>query len=172
MSHYALVAQPLKPGVDSHLGVPEVVIEVASRPEAGDILSSPRCAEVTCLLSIGDTHDPLPAGYDNVQIKLRLLFADVVTDEGATQEDVQRIILLAENLRGGTGKVLIHCEAGVSRSPAAALIIYACLLGPGREREAMARVLAQRPVAMPNRRMVELADRMLGRGGRLLEMLG
>jgi predicted protein tyrosine phosphatase len=33
-------------------------------------------------------------------------------------------------------------------------------------------VVAQRPVAIPNRRMVGLADRLLGRGGRLLEALG
>src|SRR5690242_10527983 len=33
-------------------------IEVASRLEAGEILSSPhRCAEVTCLVSIGEPHD-------------------------------------------------------------------------------------------------------------------
>lgn len=155
------------------MGIPEIIIEVASRPEAGDILCSPsRCAGVTCLLSIGDAQDQLPAGYDNIESKLRLLVADVVTEEGATDGDVRRIIQLAESLRQKTGKVLIHCEAGVSRSPAAALIMYACWLGPGREREAMRRVLAQRPMAIPNRRMVELADRMLGRGGRLLEVLG
>lgn len=155
------------------MGVPEVIIQVASRTEAADILSSPnRCAEITCLLSIGDAQDQLPAGYDNIQSKLRLLVADVLTEEGATDGDVRRIIQLAESLRQTTGKVLIHCEAGVSRSPAAALIIYAYLLGPGREREAMRRVLAQRPVAIPNRRMVQLADRMLDRGGRLLEVLG
>jgi predicted protein tyrosine phosphatase len=153
--------------------VPEIRIEVASRPEAADILSSPRrCAEVTCLVSIGDPYDQLPAGYDNVRSKLRLLVADVVTEEGATEGDVRRIIQLAESLRPDTGKVLIHCEAGVSRSPAAALIMYACWLGPGREQEAMRRVLAQRPVAVPNRRMVELADRLLALGGRLLEALG
>jgi predicted protein tyrosine phosphatase len=67
--------------------------------------------------------------------------------------------------------VLVHCEAGVSRSSAAALIMYACWLGPGREREAMDRVLSQRPVAVPNRRMVEIADRLLDRGGRLLHVL-
>jgi hypothetical protein len=44
------------------MGEPEIKIEVASRPEAADILSSPtRCAEVTCLVSIGDLHDQLPA---------------------------------------------------------------------------------------------------------------
>ena len=153
--------------------VPEVIIEVASRAGAADILSSPhRCAEVMCLVSIGDSHDQLPAGYDNVVNKLRLLVADVVTEEGATEGDVWRLIRLAESLRMSTGKVLIHCEAGVSRSSAAALIIYACWLGAGREEEAMRRVLAQRPVAIPNRRMVELADRILARRGRLLELLG
>ncbi len=158
---------------DSAMDVPELTIEVASRPEAGDILSSPhRCAEVTFLVSIGDLHDELPVGYDNVSRKLRLLVADVVTELGATEGDVWRIIRLAEILRSRTGRVLIHCEAGVSRSSAAALSMYACWLGPGREQEALGRVLAQRPIAAPNRRMVEIADRLLDRQGRLVEVLG
>ncbi len=147
-------------------------IEVASRYEAGDILSSPRrCAEITYLLSIGDVQDDLPLGYDNVDRKLRLLVADVVTEFGATEHDIQQIIELAADLRSVNGRILIHCEAGVSRSTAAALIMYACWLGPGKEREAMTRVLAQRPIAMPNRRMVELADTLLEREGRLVEVL-
>jgi predicted protein tyrosine phosphatase len=147
-------------------------IEVASRYEAGDILSSPgRCADVTYLLSIGDVQDDLPLGYDNVDRKLRLLVADVITEFGATEQDIQQIIALAKELRAVTGRVLIHCEAGVSRSSAAALIMYAYWLGPGREREAMKRVLAQRPIAMPNSRMVEIADRLLDREGRLVEVL-
>jgi predicted protein tyrosine phosphatase len=147
-------------------------IEVASRYEAGDILSSPgRCAKITYLLSIGDVQDELPLGYHNINRKLRMLVADVVTEFGATEEDIQQIIMLAQELRSATGTVLIHCEAGVSRSSAGALIMYACWLGPGREQEAMMRVLAQRPIAIPNRRMVELADRLLDRKGRLVEVL-
>ena len=150
----------------------EPTIEVASRYEASDILSSAeRCAEVTYLLSIGDVQDDLPLGYHNVDSKLRLLVADVVTEFGATEHDIQQIITLARELRSITGRVLIHCEAGVSRSSAAALIIYACWLGPGRELEAMERVLAQRPIAIPNRRMVALADRLLVRSGRLTAVL-
>ena len=152
--------------------VPALTIEVASRPEASDVLVSPqRCAEITCLVSIGDSQDELPLGFDNVRRRLRLLVADVVTELGATEEDIRRIIQLAEALRCDTGRVLIHCEAGVSRSSAAALIMYACWLGPGREQEAMDRVLSQRPIAMPNRRMVELADRLLERGGQLVNAL-
>jgi predicted protein tyrosine phosphatase len=123
------------------------------------------------LLSIGDVQDDLPLGYDKVNRKLRLLVADVVTEFGATEQDIQQIITLAKELRALTGRVLIHCEAGVSRSTAAALIMYACWLGPGGEYEAMARVLAQRPIAMPNRRMVEIADKLLDREGRLVEVL-
>src|SRR2546429_4655327 len=105
-----------------------------ARPAAPPILSSPhRCAEVTFLVSIGDPYDELPVGYNNVPRKLRLLVGDVVTELGATEEDVRQIIGLAEDLRSVTGKVLIHCEAGVSRSTAAALIMYAYWLGPGRE---------------------------------------
>ena len=167
----AMDVAPARP-FDYAMEVPELTIVVASRPEASDILVSPKsCAEITCLVSIGDSQDELPAGYDNVPRKVRLLVADVVTELGATEEDIRRIIGLAEGLRSDTGKVLIHCEAGVSRSSAAALIMYAYWLGPGREQEAMKRVLSQRPVAIPNRRMVELADRLLGRAGHLVEAL-
>jgi len=150
----------------------EPTIEVFSRYEVSDILCSPqRCAEVTYLLSIGDVQDELPFGYDNVSRKMRLLVADVITEFGATEQDIQKIIALARELQSMTGKVLIHCEAGVSRSTAAALIMYACWLGPGREHEAMRRVLAQRPIAIPNPRMVEIADRLLNREGRLVAVL-
>ena len=147
----------------------EIKIEVVSRLEAGEILCTPdRCAQITYLISIGHGNDPLPEGYENADRKLRLLIADVVTEEGATEEDVRQIIQLAEQLRSESGTLLIHCEAGVSRSTATALIMYAYWLGRGREDEAMRRVIAQRPYAIPNRRMVGLADSVLRSDGRLL----
>src|SRR5262245_9337309 len=112
----------------------EITIEVVSRLEAGQILSSPeRCAEITYLISIGDGNDPLPDGYEITKRKVRWLIADVVTDEGATEEDIRRVIQLAGQLRSESGTLLIHCEAGISRSTATALIIHACWLGQGRE---------------------------------------
>lgn len=148
----------------------EIKIEVLGRLEAGEVLCSPeRCAEITYLISIGDVNDPLPRGYENAGRRLRWLIADVVTEEGATEDDVRQIITLAEQLRSERGIVLIHCEAGVSRSTATALILYTCWLGPGNENEAMRRVLAQRPFAIPNRRMVALADKLLALEGNLLQ---
>lgn len=147
----------------------EIRIEVVSRVEAGQILCSrSRCAEITYLISIGDAFDPLPAGYNNAERRLRMLIADVVTEDGATEEDVRRIVQLAEQLRSESGTLLIHCEAGISRSTATALIIYAYWLGRGHEDEAMRRVIAQRPFAIPNLRMVALADSFLGLDGDLL----
>ncbi len=141
-----------------------------SRLEAGEILCTrDRCAEITYVISIGDGDDPLPLGYGNVERKVRLRIADVITEEGATEDDVRGIVELAEELQSESGTLLIHCEAGVSRSTAAALIVHACWLGAGNEDEAMRRVIAQRPYAIPNRRMVALADTFLGLNGRLLQ---
>jgi predicted protein tyrosine phosphatase len=146
-----------------------MLIEVMSLEEASDVLCSREaCGELACLISIGEPYEELPAGYENVVRRLRLNFADTVAGAfSPTEDDVRQIIELAEVLRSSSGRVLIHCAAGISRSSAAALIMHACWLGPGREREALTRVLAQRPIARPNRRMVALADKLLERRGRL-----
>ena len=162
--------QPLSCAREKDLNEPALKIEVVSRIEAGEILCSPqRCAEIAYLISIGDGGDPLPEGFENIERKSRLRIADVVTEEGATEEDVRGIIHLAKQLQSQDGVLLVHCEAGISRSTAVALIINACWLGPGFEDEAMRRVIEQRPYALPNPRIVALADRILGLGGRLLQ---
>ena len=67
--------------------------------------------------------------------------------------------------------MLIHCFAGVSRSTAAAYIA-ACALAPARDEFAIARSLrAASPTASPNTLLVALADRALGRRGRMSEAI-
>ncbi len=66
----------------------------------------------------------------------------------------------------GGGHVLVHCHAGVSRSTAATAILLA-QDNPGREAEAFAAVARLRPGAWPNARMVDFADDLLERDGRL-----
>lgn len=67
-----------------------------------------------------------------------------------------------------TTPLLIHCYAGISRSTAAAYIA-ACALAPGRDEGEIAQALrAASPSATPNALFVEIADRMLGRGGRMV----
>ena len=65
--------------------------------------------------------------------------------------------------------IVIHCYAGVSRSTAAAFIT-ACALAPERpEREIAQALRAASPTATPNALLVEVADRMLARDGRMIE---
>jgi predicted protein tyrosine phosphatase len=64
--------------------------------------------------------------------------------------------------------LVIHCYAGISRSTAAAYIA-ACALAPERDEDAIADALrAASPSATPNPLFVAIADRMLGRDGRMV----
>ncbi|HJQ38300.1 MAG TPA: protein-tyrosine phosphatase family protein [Thermoanaerobaculia bacterium] len=151
----------------------ELLIEVYSREEAGAILSSPtQRADVCFLVSISDPEDQPPAGYANVRDKLRLLFADATDESGPSEDDIRSLIRTARALKGRSGRVLTHCQAGISRSSAAAVILYAVMLGPGNEEDAVARVMKQREVARPNRRMIAIADRLLELDGRLIAAVG
>jgi predicted protein tyrosine phosphatase len=62
--------------------------------------------------------------------------------------------------------LVIHCFAGVSRSTAAAYIT-ACALSPSNESEIARRLRRASPTATPNAHLVGLADRILGRDGRM-----
>ena len=67
-----------------------------------------------------------------------------------------------------TAPLLIHCWAGVSRSTAAAFIA-ACALAPERPESEIARAIRDAsPTATPNSLLVEVADRMLERDGRMI----
>jgi predicted protein tyrosine phosphatase len=67
--------------------------------------------------------------------------------------------------------LVIHCWAGVSRSTASAFAA-ACMLNPHRDEMEIARKLrAASPIASPNRLIVSLADKALGREGRMLRAL-
>lgn len=66
--------------------------------------------------------------------------------------------------------IVLHCRAGVSRSPAAALVALA-LDAPGREREAAALLRKTAPFVDPNRLVIELADVSLNRDGALIDAL-
>ena len=64
--------------------------------------------------------------------------------------------------------LVVHCYAGISRSTAGAFVT-ACALNPQRDETKIARALRDAsPTAMPNMRIVSLADRMLGRDGRMV----
>ena len=67
--------------------------------------------------------------------------------------------------------LVVHCYAGISRSTASAFAA-ACALNPRRDELAIAQsIRAASPIASPNRLIVSLADKALGRDGRMLRAL-
>jgi len=67
--------------------------------------------------------------------------------------------------------MVVHCYAGISRSTASAFAAV-CLLNPHRDEIEIARqIRAASPIASPNRLIVSLADKALGREGRMLRAL-
>ena len=64
--------------------------------------------------------------------------------------------------------LVVHCYAGISRSTASAFASV-CALNPNRDEESIAQALRHAsPTATPNIRIVSLADRLLGREGRMV----
>lgn len=67
--------------------------------------------------------------------------------------------------------LLIHCNAGASRSPAAAYAILCLWLGKNREIQAKDLLLRIKQDVVPNPMVVAYADRLLGREGKMLEAI-
>ncbi len=81
-------------------------------------------------------------------------------------DHIQRLI---DFVRGWDRKqaLVVHCFAGISRSTAGAYVA-ACTLNPARSELAIAQAIRRAsPTATPNARFVALADRALGRNGRM-----
>ncbi|MBN2371170.1 MAG: hypothetical protein JXO72_11860 [Vicinamibacteria bacterium] len=149
-------------------GASEGAILVASRARTGKILCSRRHrAAFAYLVSIGAPSERPPAGMRNAPMRLRLVFEDAQTEEegGASRDDIERLVRFARRIDLGRGGLLVQCQAGISRSSAAAMIVLSVILGPGREDEAVQRVMDVRSEARPNRRMLAIADEILERNG-------
>ena len=115
---------------------------------------------------------------------LVLEFDDVVRDlpdhgyVAARPYDVKPALDLAPTLRG---RLAIHCAAGISRSSAMTVVVFAARFGPGREHDAVRAMLVavdrtrlrgwRSGSVHPNRLVVEIADELLDRDGALLAAL-
>jgi predicted protein tyrosine phosphatase len=103
---------------------------------------------------------------------LRLALSDIETPvEGHVLAGAEHVDRLLAFLRDWdrAAPLVIHCYAGISRSPAAAYI-GACALAPARSEFEIAQELRRAsPSATPNKRLVAVADRLLQRQGRMIE---
>ena len=64
--------------------------------------------------------------------------------------------------------LLVHCWMGVSRSPAAAIIVALAVKPDEDDALLAARLRTVSPFATPNARIIEIGDRLLGRNGALV----
>lgn len=114
----------------------------------------------THVISILGNTDRLPWPLLEDPKVLRLCFDDTYLSSkyaaGPTPQQIRSLIDFAKEW-GGRSSILIHCRAGASRSPSAALIAAAAI---GR-RDLFARLLDAKTYFRPNRRMLELAGKIL-----------
>jgi len=82
-------------------------------------------------------------------------------------EHIERFLTFVHGWRRDA-PLIIHCYAGISRSTAAAFTAV-CALNPKRDETAVAQALRRAShTAFPNPRMVQLADHVLARQGRMV----
>ena len=146
-------------------------------------LDSHRARGVTHVLSILDPDWPEPEAfwtYDQHH-RTTLHFHDVIEPAPGIvlpeREHVEAILAFGRALgedaaERNEGHLLVHCHMGVSRSTAAMATLIA-MVRPSEDEDRIAeRLLNIRPQAWPNLRMIEFADDLLGRGGRLTAAVG
>ena len=117
---------------------------------------------------------PTPEGVDPAN-HLKLTLADIsephddmITPHADHVDEVIKFGQRWAHENGGTRPLLVHCFAGISRSTASALTI-ACALRPDVKEAAFARALRTASAsAQPNPLMIDHADDLLGRKGRLV----
>jgi len=131
---------------------------------------------VTHVLSILDPDWPEPEAFlaFDPHFRATLRFHDAIEPAPGVvlpeRADVETILAFGREA-GDVRHLLIHCHAGISRSTAAMLMVLAQAYPRESEGAAVERLLAIRPQAWPNSRMIAFADELLGYHGRLTAAL-
>jgi len=162
-------------------------IIIASHDETVDLLDNNEYNEkVTAIVSISDHSKASPSVVRRCQEKkdkvvLTLHFDDMEREmldnprcsgwEPPQMKHIQAIISRSKEILNSGGWILCHCQAGISRSAAAAFILKCIELGPGKEEEALGILVKSRDYISPNKWMVEMAQEILGDEWDLIDAL-
>lgn len=122
-------------------------------------------------LTSGDVSD---IAADYAFQRLALTFNDITEPrDGLVLPDKTHVLKLIDFAREWKREapLLIHCYAGVSRSPAGAFIAAAALMPEHNEMELALTLRALTPSATPNIRLIALGDQVLDRGGRMTDAI-
>jgi predicted protein tyrosine phosphatase len=145
-------------------------------------LTDQRERSVTHVLSILDPDHPDPEAFGAYDPHHRtiLRFHDIIHPIPGmtlpTPKDVEAILRFGDEVADAEaeqaeGHLLVHCHMGVSRSTAAMLTLMAQANPEESEDRLFERLVEIRPQAWPNSLMVDFADELLSRKGRLTEAL-
>ena len=144
------------------------ISELPSHAEAG----------VTHVLSILDPEAAPPDCFTSYPAhdRLDLRFHDIITPEPGLvipeRSHVEALLAFGRAVSATRGAhLLVHCHMGVSRSTAAMAALLAQSHPDAAADAVFEHVARIRPQAWPNSRMIEHADALLDRNGRLLDSL-
>lgn len=144
------------------------MIHVCSLARLHDTVVHTGARHVVSLL--GDERVERPRGIPpEHHLWLRLHDISVPLD-GHVLPDEEHVTDLLRFVRGWDRRtpLVVHCFAGISRSTASAFTSV-CALNPHRDEASIAQALRRAsPTATPNIRIVSLADKLLGRNGRMV----
>ena len=125
------------------------------------------------MVSILGPNDSLPwPEFDNSEKWLRIECDDIQYPcSGFVVPTIEHVDSLIAFLKrwNGRGSMMIHCKAGTSRSPAAALIALS-ILNPGKEKEAALLLRREAPQAKPSEVFLRHADTLLGGDGNFVSV--
>jgi len=144
----------------------------------GDVRNHSRQESFSHVVSIwdtatrGDGPDQIKSFFPASRFYLAR-FDDIETesDTAVTKETVRAILEFGSGL-STSDKVLVHCLAGVSRSSSVAFALACQFAGPGNEAAVLRTLIERAPWIKPNRRVVQFADALLRRDGRMVAAVG
>ena len=140
-----------------------------------NVTETTRRLQPDAVISIMDAAHLAPALCMAPERHLHLGFHDIERQESGKTQPVRSqiatmIAFAEEHRRSGARHLLIHCMAGVSRSPAAAYILAVSVRREDPVRSAT-QLFRTAPFADPNMLMIRLADELGGWKGAMLSAI-
>ena len=148
------------------------MLHVCSLSKLNETVTATGAKSVVTLIN-AEMDVPTPEGVPPDR-HLFLAFNDIVEQVAAlTPPNEQHVEDLLAFVRGWDRRapLVIHCWAGISRSTAGAYVA-ACALNPDADEFRLASALRETaPSATPNARIIAMADKLLGRDGRMIDAI-
>lgn len=148
------------------------MIHICSLSTLEDTVARTGASHVLTVIN-ADTNVPTPEGI-TAGNHLFIGMHDIAESmDGFTAPDLRHVeeIIAFAHAWPRDKPLVVHCFAGISRSTASAYAMVCALHPEMSELELAKRLRAASPSATPNRRIVALADGLLGREGRMVRAI-